>query len=226
MPRQQVDTRLLIESHLEAGEPTGWFEPLYSLVGRDLDRLPWYVAGPHPYLVDWLDAPVAEPPGPRAVVVGCGLGDDAVELAGRGYEVTAIDIAPTAVRRARKRARRARTAPVEWREADLLSAPEDLVGGFDLVVEVHTVPWLPGVVRDAAMQAIGALAAPGGVVVAITLLAAHTDVVAAADGPPWPQAPSELAAYRAAGLERVTLEHADPDDAGRLEARLTLRRPA
>lgn len=226
MPRHQVDTRLLIENHLEAGEPTGWFEPLYSLVGRDVGRLPWYAKGPHPYLVDWLDAPVVEPPGRRAIVVGCGLGDDAIELARRGYEVTAIDIAPTALRRARSRARRARATSIAWREVDLLSAHEDLRGAFDLVVEVHTVPWLPGVVRDAAMQAVGTLAAPGGVVVAVTLLAAHTEIVASAGGPPWPQAPSELAAYRAAGLERVALEHPDPDDAGRLEARLTFQRPA
>jgi SAM-dependent methyltransferase len=226
MPRHRIDARQLIEHHLEAGRPTGWFEPLYARVGRNVARLPWHAGGAHPYLVDWLDDPVADVPGRRAIVVGCGLGDDAVEVARRGYEVTAIDIAPTALRRARRRARRAGVTPVTWREADVLSTPDDLVGAFDLVVEVHTVPWLPGVVRDAAMQAIGALAAPGGVVVAVTLLAVHTDAVAAAEGPPWPQAPSELAAYRAAGLERVALEHPDPDETGRLEARLTFRRGA
>lgn len=221
MPRHQIDTRLLIDNHLEAGEPTGWFEPLYSLVGRAVGRLPWYVPGAHPYVVDWLADPVAQPPGRRAVVVGCGLGEEAVALARDGFEVTAFDISPTAVRRARRRARR---AAVDWRVADLLSPPADLDGAFDLVVEVHTVPWLPGVVRDAAMQAVGALAAPGGVVVAVTLLAAHAEVADTSPGPPWLQAPAELAAYRAAGLERVALEHADPDDAGRLEARLTFRR--
>lgn len=33
----------------------------------------------------------------RAVVIGCGLGDDAEYLASMGYEVTAFDISPTAI---------------------------------------------------------------------------------------------------------------------------------
>jgi SAM-dependent methyltransferase len=155
------------------------------------------------------------------VVVGCGLGDDAAHLAERGMRVSAFDVAPSAVRRARRRHRR---AEVDWHLADLLALPEDWRGAFDLVVEVHTVPWLPGVVRDAAMQAVGSLAAPGGVVLAVTVLATGSEVADAAAGPPWSQAPAELAAYRAAGLERVALEHADPDEQGVLEARLTWRR--
>lgn len=155
------------------------------------------------------------------MVVGCGLGDDAAELARRGFEVTAFDISPTAVRWA---AQRLPDADVVWRVADLLQLPEDLVGAFDLVVEVLTVPLLPGVVRDAAMHAIGTLAAPGGVVVVVAFVAADAEMARDWTGPPWPQAPSEFAAYRAAGLERLALEHGDPDDEGTLMARLTWRR--
>ena len=219
--RRRLDVPALIEHHLAVGEPSGWFEPVYAAAGRRSGLLPWHVDGPHPYLVDWLDEPVTEPPGPRAVVVGCGLGDDAAHLAERGMRVSAFDVAPSAVRRARRRHRR---AEVDWHLADLLALPEDWRGAFDLVVEVHTVPWLPGVVRDAAMAAVGSLAGPGGVVLAVTVLAADSGVADRADGPPWPQAPAELAAYRAAGLERVALEHPDPDEQGLLEARLTWRR--
>jgi SAM-dependent methyltransferase len=221
MPRRRGhDARALIDHHLRAGEPTSWFEPVYAAAGRRTSRLPWHPAGPHPYVVDWLDDPVARPRGPRAVVVGCGLGADAIAVASRGHRVTAFDIAPTAVRRARRAGRR---SGVDWRVADVLDLPEDLRGAFDLVVEVHTVPWLPGVVRDAAMQGVGALAAPGGLVLVVTLLATGAEV-GEAGGPPWPQAPAELAAYRAAGLERVALEHPTPDDTGVLEARITWRR--
>ena len=220
--RRRVNVSALVEHHLAVGEPSGWFEPLYAGAGHRTGRLPWHVDGPHPYVVDWLDEPVAASPGGRAVVVGCGLGDDAAHLAERGMRVSAFDVAPSAVRRARRRHRR---SEVGWHVADLLALDEDWRGAFDLVVEVHTVPWLPGVVRDAAMQAIGSLVAPGGVVLAVTLLAAEQTAVDAAAGPPWPQAPAELAAYRAAGLERVALEHADPDEQGLLEARLTWRRP-
>ena len=186
--------------------------------------MPWpTLDAPHPYVCDWLDDPVEPPPGRRAVVIGCGLGDDAAELARRGFEVTAFDISRTAVRRAEERSP---DVDVDWRVADLLQLPEELVGAFDLVVEVLAVPLLPGVVRDAAMHAIGTLAAPGGVVLVVAFVAADAATARDWTGPPWPQAPSEFAAYRAAGLERLALEHGDPDDEGTLVARITWRRGA
>jgi SAM-dependent methyltransferase len=220
--RRGPDVPALVEQHLSAGRPTGWFEPVYAAAAGEPTAVPWVRLGPHPYLLDWLDAPVLRAPGPRAVVVGCGLGDDAVALAARGFEVTAFDVAPTAVAWA---ARRFPDAGVSWRSADLLDLPDDLLGAFDLVVEVHTVQSLPGVVRDAAMHAVGRLAAPGGVVVAVTLVAADQQVARQRQGPPWAQAPSELAAYRSAGLVRLALEHPDPDEDGTMEVRLTLQRP-
>jgi SAM-dependent methyltransferase len=212
----------LVEQHLAAGEPTGWFEPLYA-AAEDAAAVPWAHLAPHPYVQGWLTDRLATPPGRRAVVVGCGLGDDAACLAAEGYEVTAFDVAPSAVAWAR---RRFPDASVAWRTADLLALPDDLVGAFDLVVEVRTVQSLPGVVRDAAMHAVGTLAAPGGVVVAVTLLATDQERARGHAGPPWPQAPSELAAYRSSGLVRLALEHPEPDDHGMMEVRLTLQRPA
>jgi SAM-dependent methyltransferase len=216
------DVPALVARHLEAGRPTGWFEPVYAGAGDDPTAVPWAGLAPHPYLTDWLDDPVVAAPGRRAVVVGCGLGDDADELAARGFEVTAFDIAPTALRWA---ASRFPDADVQWRHADLLDLPDDLVGAFDLVVEVRTVQSLPGVVRDAAMHGVASLVARGGAAVIVTLLATDDEVRRARPGPPWPQAPSELAAYLAGGLVRVALEHPDPDEAGMMEVRLTFQRP-
>lgn len=213
--------RALVEQHLGGGDPIGWFEPLYDQAGGRPDAVPWAHLAPHPYLTDWLDDPLVEVEGPRAIVVGCGLGDDAAELARRGFEVTAFDVAPSAVRWA---AERFADLPITWEVADLLTTPERWQGAFDLVVEVRTVQSLPGVIRDAAMQAIGGLAAPGGVVVAVALMATSTEVARAHDGPPWAQAPSELAAYRAAGLDQVALEHPDPEEDGTMEVRTTWRR--
>jgi SAM-dependent methyltransferase len=220
--RRALDVPALVECHLEAGEPTGWFEPLYSAARGDPGAVPWAHLTPHPYVQDWVADPVATPPGRRAAVVGCGLGDDAAWLASEGFDVTAFDVAPSAVAWAR---RRFPDAPVTWRAADLLDLPADLVGAFDLVVEVRTVQSLPGVVRDAAMHAVGTLAAPSGLVVAVTLLATDQQLARAQGGPPWPQAPSELAAYRSSGLVRLALEHPDPDERGLMEVRLTLQRP-
>jgi hypothetical protein len=58
----------------------------------------------------------------------------------------------------------------------------------------------------------------------VTLVATGPD--GAGEGPPWPQAPSELAAYRAAGLVRLALDHPPPDPTVReLPARVTFQRP-
>lgn len=214
------DVRRLVEEHLGAGRPTGWFEPVYAGARGRSAAVPWGGEDAHPYVTDWLDEPVQPPPGRRAVVVGCGLGADAQAVHDHGYEVTAFDVAPTAVEWARRRLPDA----VDLRVADLLDLPDDLVGAFDLVVEVRTVQSLPGVVRDAAMHAVASLAAEGGVVVAVTLLATSAEAAATWQGPPWAQAPSELAAYVAGGLRRVALEHPDPAGEPAIDVRVTLVR--
>jgi SAM-dependent methyltransferase len=59
----------------------------------------------------------------RAVVLGCGLGTNAIDLAGKGFDVTAIDVAPTALSRAEARARKAGVR-VRWLVADVLAPPK------------------------------------------------------------------------------------------------------
>lgn len=218
----------LVAEQLEAGFPSGWFEPAYQAAVGHGARLPWQEGTAHPWLADWLDAPVHAPPGPRALVVGCGVGDDVAPLVANGYDVTALDIAPTAIAWARWRATHrgdGSDGTVAWRTGDLLKLDTQMVGAFDLVVEIHTVPWLPGVVRDAAMAAVGAAVAPGGVALVITELATSEADRSRLAGPPWPQAPSELAAYRAGGLVRLALEHPPAEGRATMEVRGTWQRP-
>lgn len=234
--RGPVRLRPLVERHLGAGDPTGWFEPVYASAIPRLATVPWATGAPNPALTDWLAGPDA-PSGGRAVVVGCGLGDDAAEVARRGFVVTAFDVSPTAIRWAR---RRFPGLGVQWRVADLLDLEPGMERAFDLVVEVGNVAWLPGVVRDAAMNGVADLVAEGGVAVTIGLVATGPDAATGHPGPPWPQAPSEFATYRAGGLERTSLAHdrgptttgdasdADPGpldaDPGQFEVRMTWRR--
>lgn len=59
----------------------------------------------------------------RAVELGCGTGTNAVWLAQQGFDVTGIDISPTAIKRATERARAAGVA-VNFAQADITQLPE------------------------------------------------------------------------------------------------------
>jgi len=68
----------------------------------------------------------------RVLELGCGTGVNAVHLAERGFEVTAIDIAPTALKLAKQRASKA-GVEVRWIQADVLDPPP--LDFFDLIFD-------------------------------------------------------------------------------------------
>ena len=96
-----------------------------------------------------------------ALDAGCGEGADAIWLASRGWRVTAVDIAPTALRRARDQAETLGvevTSRIDWVQADLTSwTPAE--NHFDLVSAqyVHAAAS-----REALFRRLAASVAPGG----------------------------------------------------------------
>jgi methyl halide transferase len=65
---------------------------------------PWDADGPHAELIRVLDQYNLRPQ--TVLEVGCGTGADAIALARRRFEVTAVDCSPIAIERARLRAER------------------------------------------------------------------------------------------------------------------------
>lgn len=59
-------------------------------------NLPWVRRDPFPPLVRVVESGWLTPPGP-VLDVGCGIGTNALWLAGQGFQVTGVDIAPGAV---------------------------------------------------------------------------------------------------------------------------------
>lgn len=59
----------------------------------------------------------------RVVDMCCGSGTDAIYLASKGFDVTAIDVAPTALGLAMEKARKANVS-VNWKVADILAPPD------------------------------------------------------------------------------------------------------
>jgi methyl halide transferase len=68
----------------------------------------------------------------QAVDLGCGSGTDAIYLASKGFDVTAIDIAPTALSQAEEKARTA-GVKVRWLLADVLAPPR--LEPFDFIFD-------------------------------------------------------------------------------------------
>jgi threonine dehydrogenase-like Zn-dependent dehydrogenase len=146
-------------------EDTAWFEELYADAEAGRREVPWDRGGPNPFLEQWVVERDVRGEGRRALVVGTALGDDAEMLAGRGFAVTAFDVAPTAIEGAR---RRFPGSPVDYRVADLLDLPVEWVRAFDLVAEAITVQALPLSLRSRAIDAIASAVAPGGTLVVVS----------------------------------------------------------
>ena len=83
---------------------------------------------------------------------GCGAGNISERLAARGYTVTAVDVAPTAIAWARSRLRDTRLE-VEFLEADLLDLDQRLEpASFDLVYDSHCFHCIIGSDRARFLQ--------------------------------------------------------------------------
>src|ERR1700692_94453 len=116
MEPNRVRARDLAAESRKAGDPTGWFEQLYQEQERGRKVVPWADLGTNPNLLRFEGA------GKPALVVGCGFGDDAEQLAAWGFEVTAFDVSPSAVRACKRRFPESR---VEYETGDVLAPPEE-----------------------------------------------------------------------------------------------------
>src|ERR1700685_207114 len=186
--------RELAASHLARGDAIGWFEALYVQASGDADQVPWADLCPNPHLVEWAVAKSIQGQGRAGLLVGCGLGDDAEYLAGRGFQVTAFDISPSAVSWCKKRFP---TSAVAWQTGDLLSLPPGWRQMFDFVLEAYTLQVLPIELRTQALPGMAETLRPGGTMLVICRGRRPEDD---AGQMPWPLTREELSALERCGL--------------------------
>lgn len=190
----------LAEQSIAVGDPTGWFEQVYAAAEAGQTEVPWDRQAPSHFLVQWAQQRGLTGAGKPALVVGCGLGDDAEFIAGLGFQTVAFDISPTAIATAR---RRFPGSPVQYRTANLLDPPSDWYRAFDLVVESLTLQALPDPPRRDAIARVGDLVSPGGTLVVI---ARAREAGESVEGPPWALTRSEIDSLGQTGLEPVRIE--------------------
>jgi SAM-dependent methyltransferase len=133
-------------------------ERQYRLMHR-LGLTPWDREGAPPMLVDLVEGPAALRPG-RALDIGCGTGRDAVYLADHGWQVTAVDVSPHAIDKARRRSDDVRWHVADLGEPSMERVVEPLAGSVALVLDVGCLHGLDLDGRAAWGRAVNRVAAP------------------------------------------------------------------
>ena len=200
--------KALAEEYAERGDALGWFEELYRLADGEPDAIPWADMAPNPNLVEWLGRQEVSGNDRRALVVGCGLGDDAEELARRGFAATAFDVSPTAIAWCR---RRFPDSNVAYLVADLYDLPVSWAESFDFVLEIYTLQVLPPDLQARAMPILARCVAPGGTLLAIAR--GRDDDDPHGGGLHWRLSHADLAGFVKAGPREAAFEdYLDQED--------------
>ncbi len=179
----------MLQSHNKASV---WFDGLYQEHKDTHENIPWARQAVNPLLQSYLDEEDIHKG--KALVIGCGLGDDAMALADAGYEVTAIDVSQTALDLAQVRFP---NANIDFKKQDIFEYDET----FDFVFEAFTIQSLPVVFREKMVKAMANTVAKGGRL----LLVAHKREEMF-DGPPWPLTQDEVDLFKAEGLRELSHE--------------------
>ena len=196
---KRATAREIANKHLEANDPLGWFEYLYSYAGEKTSIIPWADLEPNPNLVEWLDQNRNICSG-LALKIGSGLGDDAEELSSRGFKTTAFDISKSAIEKSRERFPE---SSVSYTVADLFSAPADWQNRFNFVLESYTLQVLPPDLRAKAIEHIASFVAPGGILLVIARGRKTEDPKG---NMPWPLTKKELSIFRLHKMQEISFE--------------------
>jgi SAM-dependent methyltransferase len=199
-PPDRRKARQLADESLKRGDALGWFEELYAEAEGDPTAIPWADLAVNPHLAEWLAREAPAGKGRRALVVGCGLGDDAEALAARGFAVVGFDLSATAIHWCRQRFPE---SAADFQVASVLELPPHWQTAFDLVIEIYTLQVLPPELRSQAASAIADTVAPNGALVVIARgREAHEDP----GSMPWPLVDSELDLFTQTGLRLISFE--------------------
>jgi ubiquinone/menaquinone biosynthesis C-methylase UbiE len=180
----------------EHNKASAWFDNLYKEHQDNHDNIPWARKDVNPLLQTYLDEE-KEHKG-DALVIGCGLGDDAYALKKAGYHVVAIDVSQTALDLAKKRFP---DADIEFVKQDIFDMPQKYDEHFDFVFEALTIQSLPIEFREKMINAVAKTLKKGGKL----LVVAHKRSGERA-GPPWPLTQEEIDLFKAAGLKELKSE--------------------
>jgi len=209
--------REIASEHYRRGDVTGWFEALYAEADGDNSIIPWADLEPNRFFREWAESTGLKGEGRTALVVGCGLGDDAKYLHDLGFKVTAFDISPTAIEWAK---RLYGETDIKFEVKDLFDTPnswnfsqkgEARTAGFDFVLEIYTIQPLPIEMRERVVDSIANFVAEAGTLVVVTRGRGDDEEP---DELPWPMSRKELARFERSGLTQTDFVVMPADEEG------------
>ncbi len=191
-------TKQLAADFLNRGDATGWFEALYDEAGGNHENIPWADLEPNRFLVEFAKKTNLRGTGRKALVVGCGLGDDAKYLHDLGFEVTGFDISPTAIEWAKKL-----NPEIRFETADLFAPFQGWLGAFEFVLEIYTIQPLPLEIRPQVIDSISNFVAPNGRIVVVTRGREDDEIPLEL---PWALSQKDLSQFEKNGLRQTYFE--------------------
>jgi len=180
----------------EHNKASAWFDDLYKKNENSHENIPWARQDVNPYLQTYLDEE-RDFKG-KALVIGCGLADDAYALVNAGYDTLAIDISQTALDIAQKRFP---DANITFKKQDIFDMPSEYFEHFDFVFEAQTIQSLPREFRSKMIQAVANCVSKDGEL----LVVAHKKQQSN-DGPPWPLTQEEIDQFKEHNLKELSFE--------------------
>ena len=195
-PRER--TKEIHAEFAEKGDATGWFEALYAEAAGDNERIPWADLEPNRFFREWAEKSNLTGENRRALVVGCGLGDDARYLHDLGFKVTAFDISPTAIEWAR---RLHHETDINFVVADLFDPPKDWYRAFEFVLEIYTIQPLPMEIRKQVIDAIANFVRLDGKLLVVTRGREDDEIPAEL---PWALSRKDLSRFDENGFQQIS----------------------
>lgn len=183
---------------VDENKPNDWFETLYSKTNEDGEGVPWANMTPHPVFKNWIDKTPNIGNRKTALVIGCGLGDDAIELESLGFKVIAFDVSNSAIGFCKKRFPNSK---VEFIQADLIEGIPDWYQKFDFVLEIFTIQALPPKYEKILVQNISDFVSEKGKLVVIA--AVKEEKRTFENGPPWLLNSEYIESFENCGLKQI-----------------------
>ncbi len=178
-------------------KPNQWFETLYAETNVKGEGVPWANMASHPMFKSWLLNNSFSGKGKTALVVGCGLGDDAIELESLGFKVTAFDVSDSAIELCKKRFP---TSTVNFVQADLIKGIPEWKHQFDVVLEIFTIQALPPKYENVLIEHIADFVKENGQLILITEIKEEKRNFE--NGPPWLLNSTYINAFESLGLQK------------------------